>query len=414
MVSPAALALTVLMSAIAALCAAADGALLSLDPERGRLPDSARELAARRERAHRALAFGRVAAHLAAGASLAAAFEVVARPPGEGALVALIGAAVAVFLSESLARSAGDDLGARAASALLPVIATAERVLAPVIHAGLAIERGLDRLLPRRPPAEEERDATAEQFREIVAAEADVSTEEATLLHGVFELGDTQVHEIMVPRVDIVGVASDTPWSEVVDRARSSGHARLPVYEETIDDVGGMLYAKDLLAPVIAGEEPEGGWQRLIRSAEFIPGTKTIDQQLRDFQASRTHIAIVVDEFGGTAGLVTIEDILEEIVGEIRDEYDVEEPPIVKEEGGRKIWVSGRVPIDELSEAADHDFSREGVTSVGGLVFDLLGRVPLSGEEFSLDGFRVVVERVRRRRIERVYFERAAPEESAG
>jgi CBS domain containing-hemolysin-like protein len=210
----------------------------------------------------------------------------------------------------------------------------------------------------------------------------------------------------MVPRVDIVGIARDTPWSEMVDRVRSSGHARLPVYDESIDDIGGVLFAKDLLSAVIEGDEPEDGWQPLVREAEFIPRTKTIDQQLRDFQARRSHIAIVVDEFGGTAGLLTIEDILEEIVGEIRDERDVEEPPIEQEEAGRKIWVSGRVSLDELSEATGHDFSREGVATVGGLVYDLLGRVPKNGEAFTLDGFRVVVERVRRRRVERVYLER--------
>jgi CBS domain containing-hemolysin-like protein len=138
----------------------------------------------------------------------------------------------------------------------------------------------------------------------------------------------------------------------------------------------------------------------------FIPASKTIDQQLRDFQASRTHIAVVIDEFGGTAGIVTIEDILEEIVGEIRDEYDVEEQS-VEQDGDRRFWVPGRLTVDELSDLVGHNFHREGVTTVGGLVYELLGRVPESGETFTLDGFRVVIERVVKRRVERVYFERA-------
>jgi CBS domain containing-hemolysin-like protein len=137
----------------------------------------------------------------------------------------------------------------------------------------------------------------------------------------------------------------------------------------------------------------------------FIPTTKMIDDQLRDFKASRTHIAIVVDEYGGTAGLVTIEDVLEEIVGDIRDEYDVEEPEI-EQRDGRRYWVSGRVSLDELSEAIGHQFTSDDVTTVGGLVYERLGRVPRAGEEFALDGFRVVVERVVRRKVERVYFER--------
>jgi len=137
----------------------------------------------------------------------------------------------------------------------------------------------------------------------------------------------------------------------------------------------------------------------------FIPVSKGIDAQLREFQAKRTHIAIVSDEYGGTAGLVTIEDILEEIVGEIRDEYDVEEPQI-QQEGSKRYWVSGGVPVDELSDLLDADFGVEDVTTVGGLVYALFGRVPKSGEAIVHAGFRIVVERVRRRRIERVYFER--------
>jgi CBS domain containing-hemolysin-like protein len=167
----------------------------------------------------------------------------------------------------------------------------------------------------------------------------------------------------------------------------------------------GILYAKDLLRPIIEGAPPPGGWTALVRPATFIPEGKTIDAQLRDFKASRTHIAIVVDEYGGTAGLVTIEDILEEIVGEIRDEHDREEQPIEAEDG-RRFWVAGRVTLDDLSEALGHRFEREDVTTVGGLIFNLLGRVPRAGEELTLDGFRVVVERVVRRRIDRVYFER--------
>jgi CBS domain containing-hemolysin-like protein len=309
----------------------------------------------------------------------------------------------------------GDLLGPAAAGRLAPLIRGTERVLAPVVHAGAWIEGLLDRALP--PPArdEEDREVSTEQFRQVVAAEAEVSAQEEALLHGVFSLGDTEVHEIMVPRVDVVAIERSTPWSEVVARVRASEHARLPVYEETIDDITGILYAKDLLPAILEDRPPEGGWTSLVRPAVIIPRTKPIDDQLRDFQQSRNHIAIVVDEFGGTAGLVTIEDILEEIVGEIRDEHDVVEEPPLEQRDGDRYWVSGRVTLDELSEAIGHDFHREDVTTVGGLVYELLGRVPRAGEEFTLDGFRVVVERVRRRRIDRVFFERmATAEDPAG
>jgi CBS domain containing-hemolysin-like protein len=209
----------------------------------------------------------------------------------------------------------------------------------------------------------------------------------------------------MVPRVDIVGIERDAPWTEAMDRVLSSEHARLPVYDDTIDRIVGILYAKDLLPIVLTKRVPDDGWPVLIRPATFVPGSKIIEQQLRDFRATGTHIAIVVDEYGGTAGLVTIEDILEEVVGDIRDEYDVEEPPIEEQEG-RRYWVSGRVSLDDLSTALGHRFDRDDVATVGGLIFQALGRVPRAGEELTLDGFRIVVERVTRRRIERVYFER--------
>jgi magnesium and cobalt transporter len=189
---------------------------------------------------------------------------------------------------------------------------------------------------------------------------------------------------------------------------RSSQHARLPVYDETLDHITGILFAKDLLPAIIADEEPAAGWQSLVRPATFIPESKSIDAQLRDFKASRTHIAVVVDEFGGTAGLITIEDILEEIVGDIRDEYDREEAPIESEEG-KRFWVSGRVSLDDLSDLLGQHFEREDVSTVGGLIFELVGHVPSAGQELTLDGYRVVVERVVRRRVDRVYFERLEP-----
>jgi CBS domain containing-hemolysin-like protein len=192
----------------------------------------------------------------------------------------------------------------------------------------------------------------------------------------------------------------------VVDRVRSSEHARLPVYDESLDEIVGILYAKDMLPAIVADEPPTDGWLRLVRPALFIPASKTIDRQLRDFKTSGTHIAIVADEYGGTAGLVTIEDILEEIVGDIRDEHDVEEPDVELDMGGGRAWVAGKVTVDELSDALEFNFQREDVATVGGLVYATLGRVPKAGEQLRIGPFRVVVERVVRRRIRRVFFER--------
>lgn len=382
---------------LAALLAAADGALVASAHDAPRSP------ASDAERAHRALALGRVLAHLVTGLAVALALSRAFITP-VALVVALIVLVINVALVEGMSRTAGTVRAASLAPRLSPVVSLAEAMMLPVTWIGASVERGLTRALP---PADEKnvtRETRAERFREVVAAEAHVSPAEEEILHGVFSLGDTEVREIMVPRVDVIGIDKSTPWSETLDRIRSSEHARFPVYEETLDNVVGILYAKDLLRAVVDDVEPDD-WSALIRPAAFIPATKTIDQQLRDFKAQRTHIAVVIDEFGGTAGIVTIEDVLEEIVGEIRDEYDVEEPPVVQD-GETRFWVAGRLSLADLSEVLNHDFERDDLTTVGGLVYDAFGRVPRAGESMKLDAFKVVVERVRRRRIERVFFER--------
>ena len=394
---------------LAAFAAAADGALLGGDPDPEPAPPVVGDLR-QRELAHRALSLTRVLAHLAAGAAFARGFELTKADGVRGVLAMFAAALVTVMFVEGFARSLGFVTAPRYAIQLAPLVRLLEIVLAPVLQAGIALDSLFERFLPPPTVAQraEQLEEAAEQFRQVVAAEADVSRDEQALLHGVFSLADTSVRDIMVPRVDIVGIDLATPWSEVVDRARSSEHARFPVFEDTLDNITGILYAKDLLPFVIDDDEPMSGWQSLVRPASFIPTSKPIDAQLRDFKASRTHIAIVSDEYGGTAGLVTIEDILEEIVGEIHDEYDDEEPEVEQEEG-RRFWVSGRLTIDELSELLGQDFSQHDVTTVGGLVYEAFGRVPRPGEAVSVGAYKLVVERVRRRRIERVYFERHQP-----
>jgi CBS domain containing-hemolysin-like protein len=363
-----------------------------------------------RERRHRALSVGRVLAYVAAGAALAQALELYSFRMGERALLVAVTAVVACTLAECVGRALGYAAPASTHARLMPVIRGVSVLLSPAVALSAAIDRTLNALIPLSDTAEDDRETSTEQFREVVAAEADVSSAEEELIHGVFSLGETEVQEVMVPRVDIVGIDASTNWSEVLDRVRSSEHARFPVFRETLDEVSGILYAKDILPAIVADEEPTAGWLSLARPAAFIPISKRIDAQLREFQATHTHIAIVSDEYGGTAGLVTIEDILEEIVGEIRDEYDVEEAPI-RQEGAARYWVSGRVPLDELCERLGVDFGIDDVSTVGGLVYAVFGRVPLSGESIVQSGFKIVVERVRGRRIERVYFERLEPAE---
>ncbi len=403
---------------VAALCAFADGALLGMDEEEPPPDPHIRELLQRREKAHRALSFGRILAQLVAGASTTVALLASDWVPVAylTPLVVVAGIAI-VILAEVGARAAGDVAGVRGLSPVVSLVEVVETLSAPLVAIGTTLERALDTVLAPPPQDEGDREDAVERFREVVAAEAEVGGAGEVMIHGVFSLGDTRVHEIMVPRVDIVGLNRETPWSEVADRVRSARHARLVVFDGTLDEVIGVLYAKDLLAALLADEEPAGGWQGLVRPALFIPATKTVEAQLREFRATRRHLAIVVDEFGGTAGIVTLEDALALIVGDIQDEGDVERPEVERGEHG-KLWVAAHVTLDDLSDLTGHDFRRGDVTTVGGLVMELLGRVPRAGEELLIGGgYRLVVERVQRRRIERVFIEpieavAAAEEES--
>ncbi len=402
-----ALVVTLIAVAVATAAAAADGALLGEDPD----PEPSQSLAVRRrEHAHRALALARTLALLVGGAGAALALEIERSDGARGAVLALAAALTVALVVEGIARAIGFACSKSISRALRGFTRVTATVLAPVLRAGEMLDSGFELVVPAPSIEErqEQREEAEEQFRQVVAAEADVSRDERVLLHRVFSLGDTAVRSIMVPRVDIVAIDRATPWSEVVDRVLSSEHARFPVYDDTLDNVIGILYAKDLLPFVIDEDEPMLGWQALIRGASFIPTSKLIDEQLREFKATHTHIAIVSDEFGGTAGLVTIEDVLEEIVGEIHDEYDVEEPDVVRE-GGTRFWVSGGLALDELSELLAQDFAQDDVTTVGGLVYEAFGHVPRAGESIIIGAYKLVVERVRGRRISRVYFERIAP-----
>lgn len=399
-------------AAVAALSAVADGALLSEsalpvsgDRAGAVTPSPTSRAVPAREQTHRALAFARVLGHLAAGCGLAVALDLAERAQTSLLLLLVLLGLATVLVAESAARVLGDALGDNAAARLRPFTVAVERVLWPVVALGNWVDALFAEVVSESEATQERREEAAQQFRDVVTSESDVTVDERALLLGVFEFGETTAEEVMVPRVDMLGVERDAPWSEMVDRVRSIQHSRVPVYEDTIDEIVGILYVKDLLPAVLADEEPEGGWATLMRPPVFIPASKRIADLLREFRQARRHIAIVADEYGGTAGLVTIEDILEELVGEIRDEYDDEERLVENEEGVR-FWVSGRLTLDDLSDALGYEFSRDDVSTVGGLIMELLGRVPRAGESLTIGPFKVIVERVIRRKIERVYLER--------
>jgi CBS domain containing-hemolysin-like protein len=218
------------------------------------------------------------------------------------------------------------------------------------------------------------------------------------MIHKVFELEDTLVREVMVPRPDMFCLDVAAPPEQVLPQLREQLHSRVPVFEESVDQIVGVLYTKDLL-PHLAGLPPSFDLRQHLHPPYFVPESKRADALLREFQAKKLHLAIVVDEYGGTAGLISLEDLLEELVGEIRDEYD-EDERLIQRVGPRSFRVSGRLPIYEMNAATGLSIPDEAFDTVGGWVLDLFGRVPHRGEKKQTeDGIGVAVEKVERTRV---------------
>ena len=222
-----------------------------------------------------------------------------------------------------------------------------------------------------------------------------VADDERRMIQSVFELGDTPAREVMVPRTEMVWIENDKTAGQATSLAVRSGHSRIPVIGENVDDVVGVVYLKDLVERTYYSNN--GGRDTkvsdVMRQAVFVPDSKPLDALLREMQRDRNHMALLVDEYGAIAGLVTIEDVLEEIVGEIADEYDTDEVAPVEELGDKRYRVSARLPIEDLSELYDIEFDEDmDVDTVGGLLALELGRVPLPGAEVTWDGLQLRAE----------------------
>ena len=235
----------------------------------------------------------------------------------------------------------------------------------------------------------------------INTAEQDglIEGEERRLLQSIVDFGDTLVREVMTPRPDIVAIPDTASIGELRLRFREQEYSRFPVFKDSLDNISGFVFVKDLVA--LDHPDDSRPITPFLRPAVIVPESKRVPELLKQFQRQQTQIAIVVDEYGGTAGLVTIEDLLEEIVGEIRDEYDVESEPIVDEGGGRFVF-HGKVDIDEVKDRLNVQIEREGFETVGGYLLNRLGRVPAVGERVEIDGLIIDVLEVERRRIHKV------------
>ena len=339
---------------------------------------------------YRALHISRSALMIVAGVAAARAVGWWYWTPlvGWGAAAAAI--AFLYVVADALPRMVG-VLVPELAAAAAPLGRRSIAAFRPLLSLVSAAERAVTSLLPRAQPHEV-----------LGPAQRDI-------LLGVFALGDTTVADIMTPRLDIAAVDVGMSWADIVERVRKAGHARLPVYQGTLDNVIGALHARDLV-PAATGVAPiPGQWHDLVRPVQFVPESKSLDAQLRDFRRAPGDLAIVVDEFGGTSGLVTREDVLEEVVGEIHDEYDTDEEPAVERDAEGRLQVDGRVTLETLSALIGTTIDHEDVNTVGGLVYSELGHVPAVGEALTIGDYRVVVEQVYRRRIRKVSFERRQP-----
>ena len=248
-----------------------------------------------------------------------------------------------------------------------------------------------------------------------------IEEEEKEMIHGVIELGDKRVHEVMVPRIGIRAVNVDDTLDEVLDMIVRAGHSRLPVFEDNLDNIVGILYAKDLL-PYLKGNGRGNGQidiRQLVRAPVYVPESKPVDDLLHEMQAAKRHIAIVVDEYGGTAGLVTMEDVVEEIVGEIQDEYDTEESSIedISTDEEQAFRLDGRVSMDDLRDLFDlpddDEPDEDAYDTVGGLIVHRVGRIPLPGAEIGFrDGIVIKVEAAEPRRVGKAVASRPRREEN--
>jgi len=398
--------LAVLLPMIAGLVTAAAAALGAVSPVRAELmaddalPGSA-TLVRLLDRSESAMSSLRLVRFASVVGAISLVSVIVLDRAGVGWLAFVLGAygVVTYPIVETVPRGWASRRPDQVARRLAPMAMAIHR-FAPVRWVAAFLEVVFGRFVPAGGNASVVSEDELIALTEEAAAGDEIEDEERELIESVFALGDTVVREVMAPRTDMVTVSAEATVSEVLDLALERGLSRIPVIGDDVDDIVGVCFVKDLTR---TERRDEGGRMvgTLMRRARFVPETKHADDLLRQMQAGEHHMAIVVDEYGGTAGLVTLEDLVEELVGEIVDEFDHEEP-IWETLAGGDVRVHGRMPVDQLNHLVDAELPEGDWDTVGGLIFDSLGRVPEVGEVMESGGLKLVVEKMEGRRITRV------------
>jgi len=319
-------------------------------------------------------------------------------------VVTLLVSIVSIVLGELIPKGfalANPDRIALAASGPISLFA---KIVSPLVALLVLLTKAISKpfgIDPTRTP-----ELSAAEIRLIVeqgSQQGVLEAEEEQMISAVMSLSDSKLHEVMVPRIDIVAIDQEATFDEAVEVVLKEGHSRTPLYRESVDHIVGILYAKDLLRLIAAGG-PRPRLRDIMRPALFVPESQSVDDLLHELQRRKVHMAVVLDEYGGTAGLVTIEDLLEEIVGEIQDEFDEEEPMKV-EIGPGEVILDGRADIDELTELVDPALELEDdeeYDTLGGFVYHRIGRVPVVGDAVVIEPFVITVIKVSGRRVGKV------------
>jgi putative hemolysin len=324
-------------------------------------------------------------------------------------LVSLILSLVVLIACEITPKTLALQRAERVALRLAPLVAGATVVMRPVVYVLTAVTRLILRILGAKAEVRGPF-VTEEELKMLVTVgeeEGVIEEEEREMIHGIFEMGDMSVRELMVPRTDLVAIEVNEPVEKAVDLVTKHGHTRIPVYEGNLDHIVGVLYAKDLLRAVVRGEHKS--LREIARKPFFTPESNKVQDVLRDLRKNRVHMAIVVDEYGGTAGAVTIEDILEEIVGPIQDEYDIGEEDEIQFINPNEVVLDGRVSVDDVNELLKLNVAADNYDSIGGYVLNQLGATPKVGATLKLGNAELRVEAVQGTRIKKVRIKSQTP-----